>query len=183
MRTFKDKKDDSWQIDMSYGDILRVKTLSEGRFDLLKPEQKLKHEDFADPIPLQALLMLDFPSLYEVLFMLVEPQARAKSITAQEFAERMSGQSLVVAKQVFREEWRDFFQSLQRPDQALALEKIGQWMLEAEKKLATALEDPMLKTLDSKVSAMMDSSLKHTSGKLEASLESTLARSPGDNLT
>lgn len=182
MRKFLDKDGDSWTIDLTFGAVSRVKQLSDGRYDLLKPEKPIEHPEFNTPVPLQTVFMLDLPSLWEVLYMLVEPEATAKGLKdAMGFADRMSPETLLAARDKFREEWRDFFQQLQRPDQAKALEKIGEWLKDAERHLAEAMKNPLLTQLDQKVAAEMKSSLKISFGKLAESLESTPDHSPGGN--
>lgn len=181
MKRFVDKLEDSWTLDLTFGAIARVKDLSEGKYDILKPERTIEHPDFDKPVSLQMLLMLDFPSLWEVLFMIVEPQAIERKITAQQFAERMNPSTLIAAREALRQEWRDFFRSLQRPDQALALEKIGKWMAEAERKLTEAMRNPAIDEMDAKVTSEMDATLASSFGNLRASLDSTRDRSPGVN--
>lgn len=183
MKRFDDKIPDQWTLDLTFGAIARVKDLSEGKYDLLRPERVVEHPDFDKPVSLQTLLMLDFPSLWEVLFMIVEPQAIERKVTAQQFAERMTPTTLLAAREALRQEWRDFFQNLQRPDQAMALEKIGKWTAEAERKLSEVMRNPAIDEMDAKVTSEMDATLASSFGSLRASLGLTRDRTHGVNST
>ena len=181
MKKFVDRTEESWTLDLSFGAVARVKSLSDGKYDLLRPERLIESPDFDKPVTLQTLIMLDFPTLWEVLFMLVEPQAIERKITAQQFAERMNPEKLLAAREALRREWQDFFHQLQRPDKALALEKLGKWLAEAERKLETAMQNPIIDEMDAKVSNEMDLILTNSFGSLRESLGSTRDRSPGVN--
>lgn len=179
MRQFRDREQYDWTIDLNFGAVLRVKSLSDGRYDLLKPEKLIQHSEFDKPVSLQAAILLDLPTLWEVLFMVVEPEAKSKGISAEQFAARLSPEDLIDASEKFREEWRDFFRGLQRPDQATALEKMGVWMKAATRKLNQAMEDGRLESLDRQVMDQMDRTMSSSFGSLQAHLDSTREATPG----
>lgn len=163
MRRFTDNGGKSWTIELSVGAIGRVKSLSDGRFNLWEPDRL-----FSDGKSLQATLLLDFSTLAEVLWLLICQQAESASVTAEQFAESLGAEAILSARDAFFGEWRDFFQNLQRPDQAMSLEKTLAWVKVAQQKLAAAVTDERVVGLDRKVLNEMDQALKDSLGKLPA---------------
>lgn len=182
MRNFKDKSGQDWTIELTFGAVLRVKSLSDNRFDLLRPEQAIKHPDFGDTV-LQVAILLDLPTFWEVLYFCVAPQCVERNISTEAFGELMAADCLIAARAAFRQEWQDFFLHLQRPDQAKALEKLGQWMEAGMKTLAEVTAKADLSSLDRKVLGTMNSILNRTSGNLVASWDSIPDRSHIANST
>lgn len=166
MRTFKDSTGQSWEINLAFGDVLRVKAASEGRFLLLAPDAPTEHPTLGK-VPLQAAIMLDVEMFWELLFYLVEPQCQTRGIDAAKFGELMAADCVLKARDAFREEWRDFFEKLQRPDQALALEKIGEWLAQGTKKLQQAVTMAPVDRLDAKVKASLDKAVSELAGRWE----------------
>lgn len=163
MRRFTDSSGRAWTVELSVGSIGRVKSLSDGRLNLWEPDKL-----FGDEKSLQATLLLDFSTLAEMLWLLLCQQAEAASITAEQFAESLSAETILAARDAFFGEWRDFFQQLQRPDQAMSLEKTLAWVKVAQQKLAAAVTDERIMGLDRKVMTEMDQALKSSLGKLPA---------------
>jgi hypothetical protein len=170
MRTFEDKTGHKWHIDLTIGAVTRVKQASEGRFDLFD----------AGKNNLAETLWTDLEMFWELLWLLVEPEAQALDppIDAAQFGDAMAAACLINARQAFYAEWQDFFQTLQRPDQALPLEKLKTYMDQALTAMREKANDPALTKIDLKVKAKIDSQLNSSFGKLLAELDATLALTP-----
>jgi hypothetical protein len=97
VREFQDQSDAKWQIDLAFGQVMRVKVASEGRFNLLEPR------DLADR------LAQDEAEFWELLWYLVEPQARERGTSAEQFGRAMAADCLHEARRQFFAEWDDFF--------------------------------------------------------------------------
>jgi hypothetical protein len=180
VRTFSDKAGQQWTLDLTFGCLSRIKgTLGH---DLLRPEKKITHEDLGET-SLQAAVMLDFPLFLDVLYVAVQPMCEQRNITSAQFGELMAPACVIDARDKFREEWRDFFLGLQRPDQAMALEKMGIWLKAAHRKIDQAMMAEELEKLDEQVNRAMDLSLKRSFGNLRESLASIQERSPGGSFT
>jgi|GEM_PF-6919298 len=171
MREFKDKESNTYKLDLTFGNVVRVKTASDGKFNLLEPEAI-----FRDEKPLCLALWEDPLEFYELLWHLVEPQATAKGIDAAKFGELMAADCIHTATLKFYESWREFFQSLQRPKLAIVLDKLIAYQAKALEQM-NKLAD-RFKVADSKMDAAMEAELNRAFGKLEASLDSILAPSP-----
>jgi hypothetical protein len=169
VKEFKDRDGNRWKIDLTFGTVLRVKSESEGRFNLLEPE----HDKLRERIAAH-----DFEALYELLWLIVRPQAEAKDIDAAKFGELMAADCLFDARQVLWGEWTDFFRQLQRPDQATVLEKLEKYNAKAMELVKAKLSEKALTDLDARVETEMATALNKSFGKLQESLESTLGPSP-----
>ena len=170
MNTFKDRENNSWTIDLPFGTVLRVKRESDGRFDLLNPQ----HENLAD-----RLAAHDFEALYELLWFLLRPAAEERNIDAAKFGQLVAADCLLDARQALWRVWTDFFQKLQRPDQATVLEKLATYNAKALELVKAKVADPKLIELDRRVEAQMKATVNQSFGSLEASLDSILGPSPG----
>jgi hypothetical protein len=170
MRTFDDKTGHKWRIDLTIGAVTRVKQASEGRFDLFD----------AGKNSLAEKLWTDLEMFWELLWLLVEPEAQALDppVGAAQFGDAMAAACLISARQAFFAEWTDFFQTLQRPDQALPLEKLKTYMDQALTAMREKANDPALTKIDLKVKAKIDRQLKSSFGSLLAELDATLADTP-----
>jgi hypothetical protein len=170
MRTFEDKTGHKWRIDLTIGAVTRVKQASEGRFDLFD----------AGKNNLAETLWTDVETFWELLWLLIEPEAQALDppVGAAQFGERMAAACLINARQAFFAEWTDFFQTLQRPDQALPLEKLKTYMDQALTAMREKATDPALAAIDAKVAQKIDRQLSSSFGSLLAELDATLADTP-----
>ena len=83
MRSFTDKSDQTWQIDLTVGAVMRVKSSSEGRFNLFDPGPKMADE-----------LATDEGTFWELLWHLIEPQARERKIDAEALRLKLLVESL-----------------------------------------------------------------------------------------
>lgn len=174
MRKFSTSDGQEWSIDLPVGAIGRVKSESNGRFNLWHPFD-------GDPVTLNDLLMEDFEAFFELLVLLLDAQMKERGITADKLGMVLEPQCIVDAQFAFYEEWRDFFHKLQRPKMATALEKQIAYRRKMVEIVAAKLTDPRMKALDEKMGEKMESILNQSFGSLLDSLESTLAVSPGDN--
>lgn len=113
MRPFTDVRGDKWDLALTIGDIARVK--AELSIDLLEPGLTRDGQvpgEKGDPPPLAALLRSDFLLFYDVLRVLLEPEAEARGVDPREFGRRLSGDSLHQAHEAFFAEWESFFRQL-----------------------------------------------------------------------
>src|SRR5687767_15699520 len=99
MQQFKDSTGGTWEIGLPIGEVSRIRTQSEARFDLWDPAK----DDFANQ------LANEMPLFWELLWFIVEPQATAKQVAAEDFGKAMAAECLYDAQKRFFSEWHDFF--------------------------------------------------------------------------
>lgn len=172
MREFTDKTGAKWEIELTIGLISRLRKNT--RFNLYEPHTGTP--------PLVSVLDDDLEQFWELLWHLVEKQADARGINAEQFGDLMASKSLVDAQRVFMEEWRDFFRDLQQPQNAGMLESLT-------KHNAMILEAVTLKSreqfaiVDQMSEKAIQTALNEKFGKEQESFASTLEASLGDNST
>jgi len=175
VRIFKDKTGATWSIDLTIGDVLRVKAASEGRFNLLDPAHELA-----------AQLAADVLTFWELLWHLVEPQAAARETSAERFGDAMAASCLLAARQALFAEWSDFFRQLHRPDLVGVVELAAQGAQMAIDATAARLDSDQTRELLATLQTQLDSSsatpLKEQSGNSPDSAEWTPGPTPGDSL-
>ena len=178
MREFKDADGKAWKIDLNVGTAIHVKQASDGRFNLFDPESKPGGEcgDRTLGSIMFAEQLSDWMAIWEVLYHIIGPQAN--DTTAAEFGKAMPIACLVQAQKAFLQEWRDFFDALQRPDVVTMLEKKTAYHEKALELVREKLKDGALATLDARVEQKMRSTLNSSLGDLEASFDSILGPSP-----
>lgn len=190
MKKFKDKEGGSWEFPLTIGDVFRVKEASEGRFDLFEPSKEV------DGTPLAQLLDESDGAFWELLCYLLEPQVRANKATSRVgpkedervadfelFGQLLAADCWPVCRRLFFETWCDFFQSLQRPDKALPLEKMAKYQAKALELVKAQIAHPRLTELDPKVYAKMQSALSKSFGASLDSLDAILADTPSASST
>ena len=177
MRKFKDSSKKEWELSLTAGDMTRVKTASEGRFNLFDPDSKPGGScgDRTIAEVLNCEQTADYETLWEVLYLLIEPQASERQVTAEAFGKSMTPDCLIVAQAALQKEWADFFRQLQRPDKALPLEKLAEWTLLALQKAKKA--EPLIAEMDAQIDAAMDARLKDSFGSLQEKLAAILTPS------
>ena len=116
MRKFRDRNGREWSIDLTIGTVARVRKQSGKRFDLLDPSSVVDGEK------LSTVLDEDLAAVYEVLWYIIEPQAVAAGLNAEQFGESMAADCIIAAQAALFAEWLDFFRDVQRPDLATALD-------------------------------------------------------------
>lgn len=119
MRTFRDARGDTWEIALNVAAIKRVRAIL--KIDLADPTSAEQGE--AKPIALVARLDTDLYLLPDVLFVLCQRQAEERSITDEDFGQRLGGEAMRLAHDAFFQEWLDFFRHLGREDLAKVIEK------------------------------------------------------------
>lgn len=170
MRPFKDRESGAWSIDLTIGEVARVKLATSGRFNLIDPAPKLADELASDEL-----------AFWELLWHIVEPDAVRRQITAETFGRLMAADCLHLAREQFFAEWIDFFRQLHRPDKAAVVEKAAQYLAKAMELTAAKLASPQMAELDALLARRMETSLNDSFGKLLDSWASIPADSPGDN--
>jgi hypothetical protein len=191
MQKFTDKEGHEWEIELTYGDVLRIKDESKDKFDLAEPKAN----------DLGKRLDEDLALFWELLWFIVQPQAALvmptvrelklrgnndaipsmPGITAAEFGRRMAADCLVAADRAFRQEWRDFFHHLQRPEKAAALDALNLIHEATFRKVREKFENSRaLQTLEEKVSAKVDQILTKPFEDLQASFDLHLSDTPGE---
>ena len=175
MKEFKDRDGRVWKIDLNIGNVFHVRTASDGKFDLLDPVKDM------DGKPLQVLLATDLHDFWEVLWHLVEVQAREHKVTAADFGQCMAADCLVEARGVFWREWTDFFHSLRRPDAALSVESQAKAMAAAVKLVTAKVAQIDQAKLTKKIETSVEAAVSQVFGKVQASLDAIQDPTPGDN--
>lgn len=170
MRSFKDSKSNTWDISLPFGAIARVKSESDGKFNLLEP--------LGDD--LYKRLNSDLGEFYEVLWFLVRPQAESKGFNAEQFGELIAADCIFEAHRKFFEEWADFFRNLQRKEVAVALETtaaLNAKALEAINRRVEAETKGLVERTTPKINELLNSEF----GNFQALLDKTLGPAPGGN--
>ena len=113
MHAFKDAAGKDWLVEINVGAIKRVRALV--AVDLLALEDGAP--------PLLTRLGMDVVLLCDVVFALIEPQAKAAGVTDEQFGASLGGEAILHAHAAFYQELTGFFRSLQRPDLVMAIAK------------------------------------------------------------
>lgn len=167
MRSFTDKTGRKWDIDLPWGVVDAIKKANPA-FNLLNHELAEK-------------LWEDEGEFFELLWLLVEDQAIAAGINAKDFGKAIAAKCLFDAKRAFFDEWRDFFLELQRPDKAMALEKLAELQTVALEAWEAQKNAPVLKEFSSRARQHVSTRLSKAFGDLEGLLDSIPDSSPGGN--
>lgn len=165
MQRFKDSENQDWDITITIGDVRRVQAAT--GVNLLEPALDENGEPAGEgtgSLPLSLLLQHDLLKFYDVLQALLEPDAEAKGINAEQFGRRLAGKSLSDAHVAFFNEWRDFFHQLRR--EAMA-EIVGKTAELVEK--VYALAERQTSKLD----------VEKTMKEIEAAMNATAGASSG----
>jgi hypothetical protein len=166
MRTFKDKNGLDWTIDLNVGDAMRVRR-ADARFDLFDCTKEV------DGVPLPGVLFDDVPTFWELLYLLVKPQADERGINAEAFGALMSAEALVKSQFVFFDEWRDFFRDLQQPTKAMALEKTVSLRRKQIDLMEATAKSPRIAAEEARIVKRMETAMSESLGKLGEASEST----------
>jgi len=139
MHSFTDTAGRPWQIALTIGDIQRVKG-SSCAVDLLQPAlardgRPIEPDQARAVANLSIALQTDILFFYDVLQVLLEPDAEAAGVDPREFGRGLAGKALFEAHAAFLQEWRDFFVDLGRPAEAAVIQTTGQ-IVQAAYKLA-----------------------------------------------
>ena len=177
MKEFKDRDGRAWRVDLNIGNVFHVRSASNGRYDLLDPTTDMEGQ------ALQVVLGTDLVRFWEVLWLLVESQARRDSITAEMFGQSMAADCLVAAQGLFFDEWRDFFHSLHRPDAALSVESQSKMQAAAVRLVAAKIQQLDQANLHRQIETTVERAVNAAYGTVQESLAAILGPTPGDNLT
>lgn len=171
MQVFKDSTGQEWPLEITVQTVVRVRAESSKRFDLYDPTK----DDLA------TTLTDDLPTFWEALWYLCSPEAKTRNITPEQFGRLMAGDALIDAQRMFLDEWRDFFHRLHREAMAFVVEKAAKYQAKKLELVRAKLNDPLLTTLDSRVSDKMTAELNQSFGNLQESLDKTLGPSLSAN--
>ena len=170
MHKFSDRNGRQWSIDLTIGTVARVRKESGKRFDLLDPSSVVDGEK------LSTVLDEDLATVYEVLWHIVEPQAVAAGITAEQFGESMAADCIIAAQAALFAEWLDFFRAVQRPDLATALDMLTTARTRLAKAVAARMSTIDVEATRAKMDSMIDRTLGQSFGGLQERLASILAQ-------
>lgn len=176
MKQFVDKDGGNWEIDLTIGNVMRVRSANPV-LDLLDPSKDTSGQ------PLQVALQVDFPLFWELLWLLVEPQAKSRGIDAEQFGQLVAADCLLESQAAFFAEWRDFFRSFRRPDAALAVETQAKAQAAALKLVAAKVETVDQAKLLSRIDSLLETRISEQFGRVRDSLESIPGESAGGNST
>lgn len=171
MHCFRDKSGQEWPIELTTGAIVRIRAESSGRFDFFDPMKNELCQTLAD----------DLPTCWEALWYVCAPQARERKVSAEEFGRLLADDVLLDAQAALFDEWRAFFRRLRRENLALVVEKAAKYQAKALELVKARMSDPLLTTLDDRVTAALENKLSESFGNLRENLASTLGPTPGDN--
>jgi len=160
MKTFKDNKNQDWNIDITFGAVRRVKSVC--NIDLLTLIEGGKFDK------LDALLKDPFAML-GLIYTLVKDQR--KEVTEDQFPDLIGGDELVAAVDAFMEEYVNFFP---QPTIRESLRKMVGKSKEAMKAISAELEGEIDKV---EVKTLVEN-LKKQSGVLQESSVSTQTPTP-----
>ena len=169
MRKFRDRNGREWSIDLTIGTVARVRKESGKRFDLLDPSSVVDGEK------LSTVLDEDLAAVYEVLWYIVEPQAVAAGITAEQFGEAMAADCIIAAQAALFAEWLDFFRDVQRPDLATALDMLTTARTRLAKAVAAKMAAIDVDATKTAMQAKIDLTLGQSFGDLQGQLDAILA--------
>jgi hypothetical protein len=175
MKSFLDRDGRSWQIDLNIGNVFRVRSASDGRYDLLDPTHDVAGQ------PLQVVLATDLVQFWELLWLLVEVQAGRSDTDATAFGQAMTAECLLLAQASFFDEWRDFFRSLHRPDAALAVESQAKVQAAALRLVTAKIKEIDQTKLERKMTVTIERAVNAAYGSVQASLDAILDPTPGEN--
>lgn len=169
MRSFVDKTGESWPVEITLGTLLRVKYAT--GHDMLNIAPPVKGEQ-----PLAVRLVREADTLAAVLTAVVQPYLRGRSVSDEEFADRLGGKAIDDGMVALLQEWADFFRQGNRLDQATAIETT----LATIQKVQASQNEKAAKIDPAKLAESISGT---TSGAVAESSASTPAPSPSDNST
>ena len=151
MRNFTDNRGRSWQIALSVYEMKRIRAIL--GIDLvnvitLDRDGNVK-VDLVDRIANDPCLLVD------ILWVLVESQAKEEGVSDVEFGSSLSGEAIASATAAFLDELVDFFPGAKRLFLAKAVDLARKFDGEMTEALAKALEDP---AFESRIRESMNSS-------------------------
>lgn len=183
MRKFKDSTGYEWDINLPFGEIVRVKRESGGEFDLLSPMNDKESK-------LAEILDSNLEKFYELLCYLVTPQfgkldcTDVAKFTACEFGQRVASDVLIAAQKQFFLEWSDFFRFANRPEIAAVVEALAKVRAKAVETVSQRIrEDRILPGIADRMVPKFNEVLTKSFKGLEDSLESILTLTPGETST
>jgi len=99
METFKDITGDEWAISLNIGEMRRIENrLAELKNDIVITNPPDVTTEIQDPY-----------NLADLLFVVLEPEAKKRNITSADFGYRLAGDAIRDAKRAFLEEYANFF--------------------------------------------------------------------------
>lgn len=186
MQSFIDKNGTSWPIELTSGDVFRVRDASRPEVEDFPPGTVFTPEMFAPRFNLldskiSEKLHLDLGEFYELLVLLLDPIIEERGLTALQFGKLISGSSLYIAQAAFFREWHDFFLQLQRLNDAAALEKLVKYQAKAMELLKAKISSKEMAEVDSAVELQMQKVLNDSFGNLRESLGLPPGPTPSDS--
>ena len=140
MRIFKDKNGQDWQIVLNVHQMKRIRAAL--GIDLVNvitlDKEGVVKVDMIDRIANDPCLLVD------ILWVLVEEQAKAINVTDEQFGTALAGESIENATKAFLDELVDFFPGARRLFLKKAVGLARKYAGEMETALKTVLESPEL---------------------------------------
>ena len=174
MRQFSDKTGRLWTIELTIGNVVRVRK-RDPRFDLLDPVKDI------NGTPLQVVLTTDPAEFYELLWLLCEPQLEAAGIGPVQFGESLTAENIIKAQIAFVGEWTDFFRCLHRDDAAMAVETQMKLVAAATRRLTNRVAKIDKTKVMTTIEGRLESEFSKQFGRLQESLDAIQEDSPGAN--
>ena len=130
MPNFQDLQKRRWTVALTISTVKRIRDAT--GVDLLRviDEPDLLKQLAADPI-----------QLVDVLWVIVQPQAREQGVSDEQFGESLAGEEIEHATAAFLEALVDFFPGARRGTLRRALDRSNKALADQEKAIQAALDD------------------------------------------
>ena len=140
MKCFKDRKERVWEIELNVHAMKRIRAaLGVDLVNVITLDR-----DGAVKIDLVERIANDPCLLVDILWVIVEAQARERGVTDADFGSSLGGDAITGATAAFLDELVDFFPGAKRLFLKKAVEVARKYSTEAETALGRALENPEL---------------------------------------
>lgn len=165
---FQDSKERAWTLGITFGDVKRVKTLT--GHNLARPGRQLPKGSTGEEIinlpedeqPLYYRLAYDPIVLIDVVFALVEPQAREKGVTDEQFGMAMTPEIFKDVSKKFWEVYYDFFLAAGDQMNAKMIEQVRR---------ARKLMEKEAERISSKIDAAVDKRMEEAIQEIETTIQ------------
>lgn len=149
MKTFTDNANRTWTVAVNVGAVKRMR-------DLLKLD--LAGDNLADVI---GKLANDPVALVDTLWVILQPQVEAQSVSAEAFADAVAGDVITRATEALLEEIVDFFPEPKRRTMRRILELMRSAERQALERLEAMAESPEMEArLQKEIDSVLTSAMK-----------------------
>jgi hypothetical protein len=169
---FQDKDGVEWLIELDIGVVSRLAS-ADSRFGLLAPTALLDAKDEKSQLQMRLADIRHAGMLFELLWLICEPQAKERGINAEQFAKRITP-SLLKARRALFDEWQAFCQGIGLTGEAWMLGELIAEMEQVETEVAARMNDPRMAEVKTKARSKITEQMSKSFGNLQDSLASIL---------